>query len=252
MLRILSSYTARSLAHIKSSTIQAINFDMSWKQEKPLYNFSSLSALNNWIVGCDADIGGKSSAYWGQTEQDTALFWGTLSTELPASNPKIQRSGYAGIRSTMLPFTLMHFPRHDVSKFRYLAIRAKGDSRAWWVNIETDGLFEHSLYQHRLLFNTPGKWEVVLIPFRDFVYTYAGRIVDADKHMTMDTERIRTIGFSILRQDGDFSLELDWIKAYVDSLMIDLIPYGRLVIWTSLEMESMSTKRVNYSRYRQE
>lgn len=33
------------------------------------------------------------------------------------------------------------------------------------------------------------------------------------RQIPMDTARIQTIGFSILRQDGDYELEIDWIKA---------------------------------------
>jgi hypothetical protein len=29
----------------------------------------------------------------------------------------------------------------------------------------------------------------------------------------MDRSKVKTVGFSIVRQDGDFALELDWIKA---------------------------------------
>jgi NADH dehydrogenase [ubiquinone] 1 alpha subcomplex assembly factor 1 len=33
------------------------------------------------------------------------------------------------------------------------------------------------------------------------------------RQIPMDTSRIRTVGVSILRQDGDFEIEIDWIKA---------------------------------------
>lgn len=65
-LRHIASYNRRSLDFLKSSAKEALD-DSGWKRELPLYSFSSLDSLNEWIVGSDADIGGKSSAYWGQT-----------------------------------------------------------------------------------------------------------------------------------------------------------------------------------------
>ena len=49
------------------------------------------------------------------------------------------------------------------------------------------------------------------IPFRDFVLTSHGYV--QKRQLEMNRAQVKTVGFSIVRQDGDFSLELDWIKA---------------------------------------
>ncbi|KAH6574590.1 hypothetical protein BASA61_000591 [Batrachochytrium salamandrivorans] len=209
-LRIAVGYVKRSLSHIKTETAAAISFDRSFKTEKTLFRLNSIEALDSWIVGSDADMGGLSEAYWGLTPQNTALFWGTLSTELPPK-AEFNRSGYAGIRSKEAPLTLFHRPKIDTSMFRYLAVRARGDGNQWFVNLRTDSIYASYVWQHRLFFQRPGEWETVMIPFRDFILTSHGFV--QPNQMGINREGIKTLGFSILRQPGDFSMEIDWIKA---------------------------------------
>lgn len=58
----------------------------------------------------------------------TGLFAGIISTMVPEKST-LDRSGYAGLRSTELPPVLFHSPRHDLGFYRYLEIRCKGDQR---------------------------------------------------------------------------------------------------------------------------
>jgi NADH dehydrogenase [ubiquinone] 1 alpha subcomplex assembly factor 1 len=139
------------------------------------------------------------------------LFWGSLSTELPPKS-KLNISGYAGVRSKERPLTLFHRPRFNVSNFRYLKITAKSDQRQYFVNIQADTVFPTYLWQHRILFTKPGEWQDILIPFRDFVLTANG--FTQRNQIPLPVNAIKSIGFSILRQPGDFQLELKSIKAY--------------------------------------
>ncbi|KAJ1566885.1 hypothetical protein HK405_008042, partial [Cladochytrium tenue] len=109
------------------------------------------------------------------------------------------------------PLTLFSRPRFDTSNFRYLAVRAKGDRHQWFVNLQCDSLYESFLWQHRMNFRTPGEWETIMIPFRDFILTSNGYV--QRRQLALERDQVRTVGFSVVRQVGDFSLELDWIKA---------------------------------------
>ncbi|KAJ3023159.1 hypothetical protein HKX48_004100 [Thoreauomyces humboldtii] len=209
-LRVMSSYFKRSWSYMKDETVAAIRFDTEWKKEMPMFQFQKVDDLQDWIVGSDADIGGLSEAYWGLTPKNSALFWGTMSTKIP-EGVRIDRSGYAGIRSQQRPLTLFHRPRYDTTLFRYLAIRARGDTRQWFVNLQTESIYPSYLWQHRVYFQRPGEWETIMIPFRDFVLTSNGYV--QKRQIAMDRAKIKTVGFSLVRQPGDFSLEIDWIKA---------------------------------------
>ena len=54
-------------------------------------------------------------------------------------------------------------PCWDTSLFRYLALRVRGDKRKYFVNIQTDGVIQTDLYQHRLFLRTPGEWETIMV-----------------------------------------------------------------------------------------
>ncbi|KAI8801507.1 complex I intermediate-associated protein 30-domain-containing protein [Cladochytrium replicatum] len=110
-----------------------------------------------------------------------------------------------------MPLTLFHRPRLDTTLYRYLAIRARGDSRHWFLNLQADSLYPTHLWQHWIYFKTPGQWETVMIPFQDFVLTANG-FVQA-RQIELDRAKVKTVGFSVVRQPREFSLEVDWIAA---------------------------------------
>ncbi|KAI9032829.1 complex I intermediate-associated protein 30-domain-containing protein [Phycomyces nitens] len=182
-----------------------------WQKELPMTTLNSKKDLAQWAIGCDKDIGGFTEVSLDITPENTGLFHGNLSLELPA-NREIQHSGYAAIRSKVKPSSMFGTPCWDTSLFRYLGLRVKGDNRKYFVNIQTDGVIQTDLHQHRLFLRTPGQWETVMIPFRDFILTNNGMI--QEEQVEMFREKVKTVGVSLMdRQEGPFRLEIDWIKA---------------------------------------
>jgi NADH dehydrogenase [ubiquinone] 1 alpha subcomplex assembly factor 1 len=201
----LAGYFRRSLDLLKQQASQALSFKPPHPMEKMLIDFRDEQQLQQVVVGCDADIGGHSEAYWGATDGH-AIFYGNISLE----KGDYDNSGYAGFRTKTL-YGLIQQRTWDVSLFRYLELRAKGDQRRWMVNIQTSGLYPNVIWQHRLQFTRPGEWETIRIPFRDFVRTSYGFV--QKKQPKMNTSAIETIGMSVLRQSGEFQVEIDYIKA---------------------------------------
>ena len=142
-------------------------------------------------------------------------FHGSLSLSIPPGT-QLDRSGYAAIRSKSLPPTLFHSPMHDCSLFRYLVLRVRipihSPARTFMLNIQTASMmYPTYLYQHHLNVKSRGDWEELWLPFRDFTLTAFGFV--QKRQLKMDTTKIKTIGVSISRQEGDFALDVDWIKA---------------------------------------
>ncbi|KAI7900876.1 complex I intermediate-associated protein 30-domain-containing protein [Cokeromyces recurvatus] len=203
----------KTATEVAESSLKALNMDglRGWQKEMPMASFTSAKDLDAWAIGCDKDIGGFSEAHL-DFNDGHGRFHGHLSLDLPAENKEIKQSGYAAIRTKVKPQTLFGVPCWDTTLFRYLALHVKGDNRKYFVNIQTDGVVKTDLFQHRLFLRTPGQWETVMIPFRDFILTNNG-IVQEDQ-IEMYREKVKTIGISIMdRQEGPFSLEIDWIKA---------------------------------------
>ncbi|RKP07404.1 complex I intermediate-associated protein 30-domain-containing protein [Thamnocephalis sphaerospora] len=179
--------------------------------ERVLQRLNTKEALSNWAVGCDKDIGGYSSASLDLTPEGTAKFHGTLSMRLPRQRKHIVRSGYAAMRCKGARPTLFGDVFWDTTPFRFLLLRVRGDHRRYMVNLQTDGVIETDLFQHRLFLRRPGEWEDVLIAFRDFTQTNNGLILP--DQMQMLRERVRTVGVSLADgQEGSFQLEIDHIK----------------------------------------
>jgi len=196
---------------------------------KALINFNRGEDIANLAVGCDADIGGMSSArldFVPDSPDDPSgkgkgKFWGDMKLGLRGNNTQGRmRSGYAGFRSKPRP-TLFGELTDDISNHEFLALRLRvaGHPRtrnSYFVNVQTDAPVSGELWQHRLYFKKDdGAWENIFIPFSAFALTSYGELTNSS--VTMEGERIRWLGISILGGnagvEGRFELGLDYIKA---------------------------------------
>ncbi|KAG2200542.1 hypothetical protein INT47_012328 [Mucor saturninus] len=204
----------RTAVEVAESSLKALNMDglRGWQKEMPMASLTSEKDLSQWVFGSDEDIGGFSKAQLSLTPEGTAgRFHGSISTELP-SNREIKQSGYAALRTRQRAQTMFGTPCWDTSLFRYLALHVKGDERKYFVNIQTDGVVKTDLFQHRLFLRTPGQWETVMIPFKDFILTNNGMI--QEDQIEMFRQKVKTVGISLMdRQEGPFEIQVDWIKA---------------------------------------
>jgi len=193
-----------------------------------LFNLNSHEDLSQFATGCDADIGGTSTANLTlerspPAEKPFAKFWGNMRLGV---HPQVQgrvRGGYAGFRNKPRT-TLFGDIMDDISNHKYLALRVRsgGNPRtrnSYFVNIQTDGPISTDLWQHRLFFRKgEGQWEDVFIPLDDFVLTNTGEIVD--HQITMYRERVRSVGISLLGGnsgvEGPYELAIDSIRAVND------------------------------------
>ncbi|CAO3621195.1 unnamed protein product [Mucor hiemalis] len=203
----------RTATEVTESSLKALNMDglRGWQKEMPMAAFKTEKDLKQWAIGCDKDIGGFSEAELDFNPEGTGRFHGNISLNLPA-NREIKQSGYAAIRTKQKEQTMFGTPCWDTSLFRYLALHVKGDKRKYFVNIQTDGVVKTDLFQHRLFLRTPGEWETVMIPFKDFILTNNGMI--QEDQIEMFRQKVKTVGISLMdRQEGPFEIQVDWIKA---------------------------------------
>jgi monofunctional biosynthetic peptidoglycan transglycosylase len=159
-------------------------------------NFDKPGEGNIWRVINDGVMGGISSSTWKITENGAAVFAGNVSLE--------NNGGFASVRSAA--------GTYDLSKYKGIALRVKGDGKRYNLNLKTDAEFDSILYQAEFA-TEKEKWQLIELPFSRFVPTYHGFTPpDAPK---LDTKEIKRFGFLIAdKQQGPFRLEIDWIKAY--------------------------------------
>lgn len=142
---------------------------------------SSIFQLENFIMHK-----GFSEAKLEITPEGVGKFSGNLSLELPA-NTEIQQSGYAAIRSKVRPSSMFGTPCFDTTLFRYLALRVRGDHRKYFVNIQTDGVIQTDLYQHRLFLRNPGEWQTVMVSETNTNQRIFINFSSSISHATLDT-----------------------------------------------------------------
>ncbi|KZO89896.1 CIA30-domain-containing protein [Calocera viscosa TUFC12733] len=232
------SYLQRSLASAQDALAKTIAADPAPPRAPlPIFTMRTEEDMKQFATGCDADIGGYSTCHLELGRDGHGVFWGNMST---AVHPRLEgkmNSGYAAFRSRVRStlFGEMYF---DASRHKYLHLRvkARGDRRtrdAYFVNVQTETPITSDIWQHRLFLRGDEDWEDVLvrirrashpvssrltrrqIPFRSFVLTNYGERVQ--EGMEMNTEKLRTVGISILGGkfsiNGEYELGIDSISA---------------------------------------
>ena len=150
----------------------------------------------SWSPINDTVMGGVSSSTVNQASESTVLFKGILSLE--------NNGGFASIRCRPQAF--------ELGEYQGIQIRVKGDGKKYQFRIRTDSSFDGPNYQTTFE-TTPDAWSVHEFPFGDFIATYRGRRLD--NHPPIDAANIQSFAFLIAdKQEGAFSLEIDWIEAY--------------------------------------
>jgi hypothetical protein len=140
-------------------------------------------------------MGGVSSGRMRMMET-TAVFEGALSLE--------NNGGFASLRSDALDYPLQGFSG--------VRLRIKGDGKRYQFRLRTSAAFDGPSY--RCSFDTrKDEWEEVDLPFSEFVASFRGRVLP--DYPALKPRDIVTLGVLVAdKQEGNFRLEVDWIKAY--------------------------------------
>ncbi|KAF2205107.1 CIA30-domain-containing protein [Delitschia confertaspora ATCC 74209] len=207
-------FLSRSLDEFKRLSVMALKAEALTVPTKafPLIQFNSPDALSRCKPMSDMDIGGFSTANLDfhpatKAEPSHARFHGTISTELPPDQPKVQRTGYAAWRTLDQGWSLFGKMLWNVEPYNYLAIQFKSDGRKYFVNVQTESIVPTDIHQHRLYSKTPGEWETILIKWNEFVRTNHGQLVEPQRQML--TQKVRTIGIGLIdRIPGPYDLSI--------------------------------------------
>ncbi|KAK6353407.1 NADH dehydrogenase (ubiquinone) complex I, assembly factor 1 [Orbilia brochopaga] len=220
----------RSLMHLRWETKKILDGAYIAPKDEDLYLFNADDAVtrDRIVVMTDQSEGGHSTADFAIVEEQRpadpppppntpsyrptiprvyGIFHGTISSKLPnqKNRPDVNRSGYAGFKTAELGRTILGKRNYDLDRYHMLAMRVKTDHRTYFINVQTDGISEDALHQHRLFVRRPGEWETIVIQPDAFVRTLDG--VMSHDQTAMITRRITTVGFSTTdRIEGPFKL----------------------------------------------
>ncbi|KXZ41099.1 hypothetical protein GPECTOR_802g27 [Gonium pectorale] len=186
---------------------------------KLVYSFQSQRDVSLWHVFSDSTFGGLSKATFELSEsQKTAVFSGTYSKEV-LEDSKLIRSGYCGMNQVRRRAL-------NLRKYDFLDFRVRGDGHTYLANIRLDQLTggDEEVWQATLR-TSPGTWQDVRLDFRDFVFTFRGRLVThhAPSSAGMPRHNIIAVGLTMAATEdmpptGEFRLELESVRAGAYSL----------------------------------
>lgn len=149
----------------------------------------------DWEIVNDTVMGGVSQSEITRTERGTWLFTGDVSL---ANN-----GGFASVQA--------HVDTMDLSDYTGLRLRVRGDGNRYGLNLRSSGMKRLS---YRKKFTTlAGDWLEIDVPFADLEPVSFGQVVpDAPP---LELSDIQMVGVIITdKQEGNFSLEIDWIRGY--------------------------------------
>ncbi len=160
----------------------------------PIVDFRT-APTPEWRSINDGVMGGLSAGRLRPTEQGSAIFEGSVSLE--------NNGGFASVRASL--------GKLDLTPFEGLEVRVRGDGRKYRLRLRTDDGFDGIAYQAIFDTSTEG-WEVVRLPFLQFLPTYRGRTLRAQ---AINLAEIRQIGLMVAdKQAGAFRLEVEWVRPY--------------------------------------
>ena len=172
----------------------AVKEGTSIKDNKIVFDFSDQSPFE-WFSVNDNVMGGISKGQVERTKQETMKFFGRLSLK--------NNGGFSSVRSQIPDFTLAGYDG--------LMLKTRGDDRSYSVLVTT--LERGRTWQTKL--KTSEKWQIVKVPFKKMQMSVMGWRPNASPEIMGNI--IRAIGFIIAdKNETPFTLEVDWIKAYLD------------------------------------
>ena len=161
-----------------------------------LFDFSSPTSEEDWRTTDDVVMGGISSSTLTVEPPEIGVFQGTVSLD--------RGGGFASVHAPL--------PSTNLSEYHGLEMRIRGDGNRYRLRLRTGA----SALTYQSPFGTqPGSWQSTRLPFQSFRPTFHGQVI-ADAP-SLDTTEVTSLGWIIAdRQAGQFRLEVDWVRAYVE------------------------------------
>lgn len=171
----------------------------SASNERVIFSFDDES--ERWFSVNDNVMGGISRGGYSWLPTGAALFSGALSLE--------NNGGFSTIRSDASDLGL--------DGYDGFVLRVKGDGRTYSFGARASDNRSDVNTWRRSFDTVDGEWVEIKIPFAALKHTVMGRQVPGSGPLPGD--RVRSLSFMIAdKNESPFRLEIDWIKAYRDTL----------------------------------
>ena len=124
-------------------------------KSKVLFDFTGTRDTGNWVVVNDGVMGGLSRGTFNLSENETAIFSGTISLE--------NSGGFSSVR--------YNTGKINVEDFSILELNLKGDGKKYQVRIREKG---SDYFSYIYTFQTSGEWETIKVPLAEMYPSFRG------------------------------------------------------------------------------
>ena len=158
-----------------------------------IFDFKEAKNTSNWYIVDDGVMGGLSKGTISINDAGNALFKGYVTTE--------NNGGFSSVRYS--------FDKKDVSKFKHVILKLKGDGKSYQFRIKENS---SQRYSYITTFQTSGDWETIKIPFSAFYPSFRGYELDK---ANFSGEVMEEVAFLIGNKTKEsFALEIE--KIYLE------------------------------------
>ncbi len=126
---------------------------------KVLFDFTKTMDTGNWVVVNDGVMGGLSKGNFMHSENNTAVFSGTVSLE--------NSGGFSSVR-----FNSGHI---DAEGFSILELFLKGDGKNYQIRIREKN---SDYFSYIYTFQTSGEWETIKVSLAEMYPSFRGRTLN--------------------------------------------------------------------------
>lgn len=156
-----------------------------------IFDFNKKCNMVNWRVIDDGVMGGLSQGSITINDNGHAVYNGFVTTE--------NNGGFSSIR--------YNFDSKDVSKYKYIVLKVKGDGKPYQFRIKQNRYDRHSYINY---FESTEDWQEIKIPLNSFYPTFRGYKLNKPN---FKSDSIEEIAFLIgNKKKEDFRLIIDYIR----------------------------------------
>lgn len=166
---------------------------MNPQADAVIFDFSQNQNSGAWHVVNDGVMGGLSQGKISLSGKGSALFDGFISTE--------NSGGFSSVKHS--------FSKKNVSNYKTVLLRIKGDTKTYQFRIKQSLKQQHSYVQK---FRTSGVWETIRIPFDSFYPSFRGNTLNMPNY---EGDFMEEVTFLIgNKKKESFALEIEriWLE----------------------------------------
>lgn len=164
---------------------------ISAMSSQTIFDFTTKSDIQDWIIVDDVVMGGESSGTFKLNADGYGVFEGSVSLE--------NNGGFSSVR--------YRFGKLEVKGYTKISIKLRGDGKSYQFRIKSNSV---DYYSYISTFSTSGEWQKIEIPLKDMYPSFRGRKLDQSN---FSNDYIEELSFLIGNEKVEkFKLLIDKIE----------------------------------------